>query len=202
MATTPFFGWIKPVVGASADVWGGLLNAIFDMMDTQLSSLPNTIKGNNTGSQAAQADLTPAQLQAMLPTVVGASQGVAGTKGSVPAAPAASQYYPLTGAGTYTRGVGRSFGCTITTNNVNGSQPTLSGALNVASISTLTVVGAQSSATLTFSNPIPDTAYQVHVQSNGAINLGASYGSKTTTTVIIYWDNSGGVATEISVSGF
>jgi hypothetical protein len=44
----------------------------------------NTLKGNNTGATANEADLTAAQVAAMLPAVVGDS-GTGGTKGLVPA---------------------------------------------------------------------------------------------------------------------
>jgi len=200
MATTPFFGWIKPVVGASADVWGGLLNAIFDMMDTQLSSLPNTIKGNNTGSQAAQADLTPVQVAAMLPTATGAAS--TGLKGLVPAQVASDANRVLTGNGDFRSGIGRCFGCLISTTNIAGSQPVLNGAFNVASISTLSVVGSQASATLTFATPIPfGTVYQVHVQAENVFQP-ATYSDRLVGSVVVYWQFVGSTPSEISVSGF
>lgn len=81
---TPWNNFDLPVVGADADTWGGKLNTILTAVDVLLSSPSTTIKGNGGGPQAATADLTPAQVQAILPAVVGDS-GAGGAKGSVPA---------------------------------------------------------------------------------------------------------------------
>lgn len=199
---TPYYGWILPTVGASADAWGALLNTVFADQDTQLASPANTLKGNNTGSTAASINLTPAQAAAMLPALTGATQGGAGVKGLVPQPSAGDQFKVLTGAGTFQVGYGRAFGCIITTTNVNGSQPTLSGAMNVASISTVSVVGSVAAATLTFTDALASSTYAV-VGSAGAGNFGGvGYGSRTTTTVIIYWETVAGNPTELSVCGF
>lgn len=202
---TPYNGFDLPVVGADADAWGGKLNTILTSIDTLLSSPANTIRGNNGGSQVATEDLTPTEVTAMLNPVVGA--GVSpGTKGLLPAPTVAQKRLVMTGAGTYERGPGRRAGCVITTTNVSGSQPTLSGVWNVASISTLTVVGTTVRATLTFTDALPDAFYCVHVSKTVAVLGGATadsgYRNKTTTTVDIEWDNTGGVATELSVSIF
>lgn len=172
--------------------------------NAKLATVPTaTIKGRVTAGTGVVEDLTATQATTVLNAVVGATQSVAGTKGLVPAASAGDQYKVLTGAGTFQAGYGRAFGCVITTTNVNGSQPTFTNGVNVASLSTLTVSGAQSSCTITFTDALPNATFAVHVQSAGGIsNAGTSYGGKTTTTVIVYWDNTGGVATEISVSGF
>lgn len=86
---TPYNGFDLPVVGADADTWGGKLNTVMESIDTLLSSPANTIKGNNTGTQVASLNLTPAQVAAMLPAVV-ADGGSGGTKGLVPAPPSGS----------------------------------------------------------------------------------------------------------------
>ena len=38
-ATTANYGWTKPTVGASIDVWGGMLNANFDGIDAVVHSI-------------------------------------------------------------------------------------------------------------------------------------------------------------------
>lgn len=199
---TPYNGFDTPVVGADADTWGGKLNTIINSIDTLLSSPANTIKGNNTGTQVATANLTPAQVAAMLPAVAGATQIAAGTKGLVPQPTAGQQDRVLGGDGTWRLGLGRSFGCIITTTNVNGSQPTLSASLNVASISTLTVVGSVAVATLTFTNALPSALYAV-IGTAGAGNFSnVGYGGRQTFQVSIYWETAAGNPTEISVCGF
>lgn len=161
-----------------------------------------TIKGRGSAGTGPVEDLTPAQTNAILPPMIGATQSVAGTKGLVPQPSAGEQLRPLTGAGTYTRGVGRCFGTIINTTSVDGSQPTLVGSLNVASISTVTVASFQASATITFTDPLPDTTYAVFVQGDGVVGANeTSYGSRTTTTVTIYWESSAGTR-ELSVAGF
>ena len=198
---TPYYGWILPVVGASADAWGGLINDAFTAQDTQLASPANTFKGNNTGSTAASINLTVTQATAMLNPFVGDS-GSGGVKGLAPATVAGDKRKVLTGAGTWQSGYGRAFGCIITTTNINGSQPTLSGSMNVASISTVSVVGSVAAATLTFTDALASAAYAV-VGSAGAANFsGVGYGSRTTTTVVIYWETVAGNPTELSVCGF
>jgi len=163
------------------------------------------VKGRVTAGTGAVEDLTGTQVTTLLDAVVGATQSVAGTKGVVPAAAAGDQHKVLTGGGTFQVGYGRAFGCVITNTNVNGSQPTFTNAVNVASLSVLTVGGSQSQCTITFTNALPNATYAVHCSTNGIPNTNTvevSYGSKTTTTVIIYWGNTGGQPTEISVSGY
>ena len=164
-----------------------------------------TIKGRVTAGTGVVEDLTGTQVTTLLDDVVGATQSVAGTAGLVPAAAAADQYKVLTGAGTFQIGYGRAFGCVITTTNVNSSQPTFTNGVNVASLSTLTVAGAQTACTMTFTDALPNATYAVHLATNGnpgTDTVDASYGSKTTTTVVLYWGNLAGTPTEISVSGF
>lgn len=197
---TPYNGFDLPVVGADADTWGSEINAIINAIDTLLSSPANTIKGNNTGAQIASLNLTGAQVTAMLSPAAGATQSVGGAKGLVPAATAGQQDRVLAGDGTFRTGIGRSFGCIITSTDVNGSQPTLSGALNVASISTVTVSGTDAIATITFTNALPSAAYAVAMVSNKAAQT--SYGAKTTTTLVVTWGVGGGGTSEVSVSGF
>lgn len=163
------------------------------------------IKGRVTAGTGAVEDVTGAQVTTLLDTVVGATQSVAGTKGVVPAAAAGDQYKVLTGAGTFQAGYGRAFGCVITTTNVNGSQPTFTNGVNVASLSTLTVAGALSSCTVTFTDALPNATYAIHATTNGlpgSDQVDTGYDSKTTTTFVLYWGNAAGNPTEISVSGF
>jgi hypothetical protein len=195
-----------PVVNGSEDTWGTLNNAKWAAARVDLLALAttpaNTIKGNNTGGSQGVDDLTPAQVTAMLPAVVG-DTGSGGAKGLAPATVAGDKRKVLTGAGSYEAGYGRAFGCVITTTNVNGSQPTFTNGLNVASLSTITTSGgSQSQCTVTFTDALPNATYAVHGTVNGSISTSVAYGTKTTTSVIIYWSNDGGVNTEISVSGF
>lgn len=163
------------------------------------------IKGRVTAGTGAVEDVTGSQVTTLLDPVVGATQSVAGTKGVVPAASAGDQYKVLTGAGTFQIGYGRAFGCVITTTNVNGSQPTFTNGVNVASLSTLTVVGALSTCTVTFTDALPNATYAVHATTNGVPGtdtVDTSYGTKTTGSFVLYWGNGGGQPTEISLSGF
>ena len=163
------------------------------------------IKGRLTAGTGAVEDVTGSQVTTLLDTVVGATQSVAGTKGVVPAAAAGDQYKVLTGAGTFQVGYGRAFGCVITTTNVNGSQPTFTNGVNVASLSTLTVAGALSSCTVTLTDALPNATYVIHATTNGlpgTDQVDTAYGAKTTTTFVLYWGNAAGSPTEISVSGF
>ena len=191
-----------PTVGADADTWGTEINTALGQVKVDLDAIvltpANRLKGSVAGGGVD--DLTGTQAATILPAVVGASQTVAGTKGLAPAASAGDQNKALCGDGTYKLGVGRAFGCVITTTSAHGSQPTLSGALNVASISTVNVSAGQANATLTFTNALASAAYAVHVHSNGSVSAGTAYSNKTTTTVVIYWSAS--TTTELSVSGF
>lgn len=65
-------------------------NVVSNSMLSQMAT--NTIKGNNTGSTANAADLTTAQVAAILPAFIGDS-GAGGTQGLVPAPPTASRQY-------------------------------------------------------------------------------------------------------------
>ena len=198
-----------PTVGADEDTWGTELVTIGTKIGNDLAMLntmpANTIMGRNEGTSGEAERLTVAEATAMLNAAVGATQSTAGTKGMVPAAAAGDQYKVLTGAGTFQAGYGRAFGCVITNTNVNGSQPTFTNGVNVASLSVLTVAGALTACTITFTNALPNATYAVHVTTNGgpgADSSDASYGTKTTSSVLVYWGNAAGNPTEISVSGF
>jgi hypothetical protein len=202
---TPYFGWILPTVGADADAWGSLLNSVFTSQDTVFAAPANTIKGNNTGSTAAPINLTPSQVGVMLPAVAGATQSVAGTKGVVPQPAAGDQNRVLAGDGTFRANLGRAFGCVITTTNVNGSQPTFTNGLNVASLSTISVTGGLVACTVTLTNALPNATYAIHATTAGnpgTESVDTSYGTKTTTSFVLYWGTLGGIPFEISVSGF
>jgi hypothetical protein len=173
-----------------------------DMLNTTTA---NTILGRNEGTTGEVKRLSVTEATAMLNNVAGATQSAAGTKGLVPAASAGDQHKVLTGGGTFQAGYGRAFGCVITNTNVNGSQPTFTNGVNVASLSVLTVTGAQTACTITFTNALPNATYAVHLATNGLVGAPAvdvSYGSKATGSVVVYWGNGGGQPTEISVSGF
>jgi len=159
-----------------------------------------TIKGRVTAGTGVVEDLTGTQTTTLLSNVVGASQSVAGTKGLVPAAAAGDQYKVLTGAGTFQSGYGRAFGCVITSTSVNGSTPTIAGAVNVASISNVTEAAGVAYADLTFTNALASTAYAVHVSRLNPLGTLEGYDTKAVGSVRIYWSTQN--PAEISVSGF
>lgn len=159
-----------------------------------------TIKGRVTAGTGVVEDLTGTQTTTLLSNVVGASQSVAGTKGLVPAAAAGDQYKVLTGAGTFQAGYGRAFGCVITSTSVNGSTPTIAGAVNVASISNVTEAAGVAYADLTFTNALASTAYAVHVSRLNPLGTLEGYDTKAVGSVRIYWSTQN--PAEISVSGF
>lgn len=198
-----------PTVGADEDTWGTELNTSLGQIAADLSMLNTTptatIMGRTTASTGEVERLTGTQATALLNNVTGATQSTAGTKGLVPAASAGDQHKVLTGAGTFQAGYGRAFGCVITTTNINGSQPTFTNGVNVASLSTLTESVGLVSCTITFTNALPNSTYAIHGTTDG--NPGSqttdfAFGTRTTTTAVIYWYQSGGSPTRVCVSGF
>lgn len=191
-----------PTVGADADTWGTENNLALNQIKADLDALAltpaNRLKGSIAGGGVD--DLTGTQATTILNAAVGATQTVAGTKGLAPAAAAGDQNKPLCGDGTYKLGVGRAFGCVITTTSVNGSAPTIAGALNVASISNVVEGGGVASADLTFTNALPSASYAVNTTLKNAITNGASYDATATGSVKIYWSAVNPAV--ISVSGF
>ena len=159
-----------------------------------------TIKGRVNAGTGHVQDLTGAEVTTLLSNVAGATQSVAGTKGLVPAAAAGDQYKVLTGAGTFQAGYGRAFGCVITSTSVNGSTPTIAGAVNVASISNVTEAAGVAYADLTFTNSLASTAYAVHVSRLNPLGTLEGYDTKAVGSVRIYWSTQN--PAEISVSGF
>jgi hypothetical protein len=205
MAGTPFsptYDGNVPTIGADADVWGDELNTAITAIAADVLTLgttaANSFKANNTGSSGGTRDISGTEATALLAAVVGDS-GSGGTKGLVPAPATGDERKVLAGNGAWSRGVGRFAGCVITTTGVNGSTPTLSGGWNVASLSSVTNGGILAAITVTFTDAAADTAYGVHVTTNGADNT-TSYGSKATGSVVVYWNPTG--VTELSVSIF
>jgi hypothetical protein len=198
MATT-YFGWTLPTVGADADAWGTLLNAVFTSQDTVFAAPANTIKGNNTGSTAAPVNLTATQATAMF-NAFGGDSGSGGLKGLVPATVAGDKRKVLTGAGTWQAGYGRAFGCVITSTSVNGSTPTIAATMNIASISNVTENAGIAYADLTFTDAMPSTSYAVHVSRKNPVGEYEGYDNTATGSVRIYWGAQSPAI--ISVSGF
>lgn len=83
MATTPVYGEDLPTNNADFDAWGTKNNDLHLAWDGALGSPTNTIKGRNTGGTGPHQNLTPAQVNLMLPAVIG-DAGTGGTKGLVP----------------------------------------------------------------------------------------------------------------------
>jgi hypothetical protein len=167
-----------------------------------LNTMPaNTIMGRNEGTSGEAERLTVTEATAML-NAFGGDAGSGGVKGLVPATVAGDKRKVLTGAGTWQAGYGRAFGCVIVNTGINGSQPTLTAAMNVASVSTLTVTGSQASCVITFTDALPDATYAVNVTPNNGVGAAGVGYLRATTTATIYWDATGAVNTAISVSGF
>jgi hypothetical protein len=193
-----------PTVGADEDTWGTELNVSLGQIAADLSMLNTTptatILGRTTASTGEVERLTATQATALL-NPVGGDSGSGGVKGLAPATVAGDKRKVLTGAGTWQAGYGRAFGCVITSTSVNGSQPTLAGAMNVASISTVTESAGVAAATLTFTDAMPSTGYAINLTNGGGVSTAyAQYDTKTTTTVRLLWNTAN--PTEISVSGF
>lgn len=53
MATTANYGWTKPTVGGDGGAWGGILNTLFDAIDTDLAALAATVSTVSTTASAA-----------------------------------------------------------------------------------------------------------------------------------------------------
>lgn len=198
------FTGANPTVGGSTDTWGTTLNtgrtqikADLDMLNTTPA---NTILGRNEATTGEVERLTVTEATAMLNAAVGATQTVIGTKGLVPAAAIAAQHHVLTGAGTFQAGYGRAFGCVITSTSVNGSTPTISNAVNVASISNVSEATGVASADLTFTNPMTSTIYGVNVSRKNPTGTLEGYDNTATGSVRIYWSTQNPAV--ISVSGF
>lgn len=175
--------------------------------NAQLANMPTArIKGRVTAATGPVEDLTGTQVTTLLDVVVGAT-GSPGTKGLAPAPSVAQKRLVLTGGGTYERGPGRLAGCFLTTTNSVGSPVVVGGSWNVASASNLASLGGSTvGTTISFTDALPDNNYAVQVSKivavMGAATADSGYRNKTTTTVDIEWDNTGAVATEVSVSIF
>lgn len=191
-----------PTVGADEDTWGTELNASLGQIAADLAMLntmpANTIMGRNEGTSGEAERLTGAEATALLSAVVGDS-GSGGAKGLAPATVAGDKRKVLTGAGTWQAGYGRAFGCVITSTSVNGSTPTISASMNVASISNITEAAGIASADLTFTDALPSTSYAVHANLKNASTY-ATYDSTATGSVRIIWATVNPAV--ISVSGF
>lgn len=177
MPTTPNHGWVTPTVGASADTWGGLLNAVVDDQDALLSGGQNTILGRITSGTGPMIALTAAQATSALVAFAG-DTGTGGLKGLVPAPAAgdAAARKVLTAAGTWSatdiKALGRfvgSTGATVTARGISMSR------------------GSTGSYTVTLSPAMPDVNYLVEVETEdgGLSNFEPSVTSKTTSGFVV-----------------
>lgn len=153
MPTTPNHGWVTPTVGASADTWGGLLNAVVDDQDALLAGGQNTILGRITSGTGPMIALTAAQATSALAAFTGDS-GAGGVKGLVPA-PAAGDAAAgkVLGAGGGWVSVSRALGV------FNGTTGAAIGTPTNISI----VRNSTGTYTATFAVPLPDANYAVFI---------------------------------------
>ena len=72
MADTTNYGWTKPTVGGSADTWGGLVNTVFDDIDTDLKAVSDAAAGKMVKSQNLDDVADKAQSRINLGVEIGA----------------------------------------------------------------------------------------------------------------------------------
>jgi hypothetical protein len=197
----------NPTVGGSTDTWGTENNDLWDQAKATFSNIVDTAENRILGRVSSGTgdfeQLTGAQTNTILP-VFGADAGSGGVKGLVPATAAGDAKYPLMGDGTWKRGVGRLAGGLFSMAVLaNGGTVTVgASALNIASVSTLTLTGSQWSFVITFDEALPDTDYCVHIEVNFGSFTRTRYFSKSTTQVTIAFETGGSAPVEVSVSIF
>lgn len=65
MATTTNYGWTKPTVGGDTGAWGGILNALFDAVDTvvfAISAVANAALARAGGVMTGRIDVLTASM--------------------------------------------------------------------------------------------------------------------------------------------
>jgi hypothetical protein len=124
MANTTNYGWVKPDVGASDDVWGGQLN-------TDLDGIDSTVKSVSTVANAAYPASNPSGYQTA--ANVTASLGPYATTSSVTTALAS--YQPLAGVTNGSDASAGQIGEIISSNVTSGVILSTGTASNVTSIS-------------------------------------------------------------------
>lgn len=65
MAVTTNYGWTKPTVGGDNSVWGGILNTLFDAVDSSLKTLENAVNtklGYAGGTLTGRIDVKTASM--------------------------------------------------------------------------------------------------------------------------------------------
>lgn len=96
MATTTNYGWTKPDVGGSTGAWGGILNNLFDAVDSALatvSSVASAALARTGGAMSGRLDMKTAS---MALNALGSVSGAYGFDFS------AFQYWTLTIGGAFT----------------------------------------------------------------------------------------------------
>lgn len=152
--TTTNYGWVKPDVGASDDVWGGLINTDLDGIDSTVKSVSNALAGYlplTGGTLSGGVSISNSSGAIVhLSTVSGASRVIQGeTSGS-------ARWVMTLGNGTAESG-----------GNV-GSDFSLFNCNNAGAAIDTPLLITRSTGVATFSQPITAPGYQCRAGTSGA----------------------------------
>lgn len=155
MADTQYYGVPIPTVNGDFSTWGDKNNTLHETWDAKLASVGISLKGKNTSGTGPHLDLSPAQVVAMLPVFTITSRGLA------PQAASADANRPLTGDGTYKRGISRVAWAYIT---LNDGSVSMDQNVGIASATWSPASGGSVQlVTIVMSPVMPNTRYAVHL---------------------------------------